>query len=46
MSMVLFAPGDVLIARIADDPDFDFERQFPLIENTIRCILKNKAGDR
>ena len=40
MSIILFALGDGLIARIADDPDFDFERQFPVIENTIKTILK------
>lgn len=40
MSIVLFALGDGLIARIADDPDFDFDRQFPVIENTIKTILR------
>ena len=39
-SILLFALGDGLIIRIADDPEFDFERQFGTFETTIRNILK------
>ena len=41
ISILLFALGDGLIVRIADDPDFDFDRQFKTFENTVRNILKN-----
>lgn len=38
-SILLFALGDGLIARIADDPEFDFERHCPAVETAIRKIL-------
>lgn len=40
ISILLFALGDGLIVRIADDPDFDFDRQFKTFETTVRNILK------
>ena len=40
ISILLFALGDGLIVRIADDPDFDFDKQFNTFETTIRNILK------
>lgn len=39
-SILLFALGDGLIVRIADDPEFDFDRRFKVFEDTIRKILK------
>lgn len=40
ISILLFALGDGLIARIADDPDFQFGEQFKTFEATVRKILK------
>ncbi len=40
ISILLFALGDGLIVRIADDPDFDFDKQFHIFETTVRNILK------
>lgn len=39
-SILLFALGDGLIIRIADDPEFNFDKQFGTFETTIRNILK------
>lgn len=38
-SILLFALGDGLIIRIADDPEFDFSRQFGTFEAAVRNIL-------
>ena len=40
ISILLFAIGDGLIARIADDPDFDFDHDFSVFETSIRKILQ------
>lgn len=38
-SILLFAFGDGLIIRIADDPGFDFSSQFRTFEAAVRNIL-------
>lgn len=42
VSILLFALGDGLIIRIADDPEFDFNRQFGTFEAAVRNILLKK----
>lgn len=42
ISILLFALGDGLIIRIADDPEFDFDSQFKTFETAVRNILKRK----
>lgn len=42
ISILLFALGDGLIIRIADDPEFDFNSQFRTFEIAVRNILKRK----
>lgn len=39
ISILLFALGDGLIIRIADDPEFDFSSQFRTFEAAVRNIL-------
>lgn len=41
-SILLFALGDGLIIRIADDPEFDFSKQLRTFEIAVRNILKRK----
>lgn len=40
MSILNFALGEGPIARLADDPDFDFDRYFKIFESKIRGLLK------
>lgn len=40
MSILLFALGDGLITRIADDPSFNFEKHFGTFEKVIRAALQ------
>lgn len=40
ISILLFALGDGLIARIPDDPSFEFDNHFSVFETTIRRILQ------
>lgn len=42
MSILLFALGDGLIARIADDPDFDFHRHFDVFKTVVEGALKKR----
>lgn len=39
MSILLFALGDGLIVRIADDPDFDFDKHFHIFEASVKNLL-------
>ncbi len=40
ISIWLYALGDGLIARIADDPDFEFQKHFTVFETLVRRALK------
>ena len=40
VSILLFALGDGLIARIADDPEFDFRKHFDIFEKVVKKTLK------
>ena len=40
VSIWLYALGDGLIARIADDPAFDFQKHFSVFETLVRRALK------
>ncbi|MDO5536840.1 MAG: TetR family transcriptional regulator [Desulfovibrionaceae bacterium] len=40
VSVWLYGLGDGLIARIADDPDFDFQKQFAVFETLVRRALR------
>lgn len=40
MSILLFALGDGLIARIADDPNFDFQKHFDVFKSVVEGALK------
>lgn len=40
MSILLFALGDGLIARIADDPEFDFQKHFAVFKTVVEGALK------
>ena len=42
MSIVLFALGDGLIARIANDPDFDFQKHFKVFKSVVEGALKKR----
>lgn len=42
MSILLFALGDGLIARIADDPEFDFQKHFNTFKNVVEGALKKR----
>ena len=42
MSILLFALGDGLIARIADDPEFDFRKHFGVFKSTLEGILRKR----
>ena len=41
ISILLFALGDGLIARIADDPEYDFQKHFGVFEAVVRNTLRN-----
>lgn len=41
MSILLFALGDGIITRIADDPTYDFQKYFATFEKVIRAALQN-----
>ncbi len=43
MSILLFALGDGLIARIADDPEFDFQKHFDVFRTVIEEALKKRG---
>lgn len=43
MSIVLFALGDGLIARIADDPEFDFQKHFDVFKSVVDGALKKRG---
>lgn len=43
MSILLFALGDGLIARIADDPEFDFQKHFKIFKSVVEGALKKRA---
>lgn len=45
MAIMLFALGDGLIARIADDPAFDAKKYFAALETMLRRTLKNPEND-
>lgn len=40
VSIWLYSLGDGLIARVADDPDFDFRKQFKVFETLVRRALR------
>lgn len=40
MSILLFALGDGIIARIADDPSFDFQKYFAVFKTVVEGALK------
>lgn len=42
MSIVLFALGDGLIARIADNPDFDLQKHFKVFKSVVEGALKKR----
>lgn len=44
ISILLFALGDGIIARIADDPAYDFQKHFGVFEDVVRNALQ-KRGD-
>lgn len=46
VSILLFALGDGLIARIADDPEYDFQKHFAVFEAVVRNALRNKGKDK
>ncbi len=41
VSILLFALGDGIIARIADDPEYDFQKHFGVFESVVRNTLRN-----
>lgn len=43
MSIVLFALGDGLISRIADDPEFDFQKHFKVFKLVVEGALKKRG---
>lgn len=43
MSILLFALGDGIIARIADDPEYDFQKHFSTFEKVVRNALQKRA---
>lgn len=43
MSILLFALGDGLIARIADDPEFDFQKHFGVFETVVEGALRKRS---
>ena len=42
LSILLFALGDGLIARIADDPEFDFQKHFNVFKTVVEGALKKR----
>ena len=42
LSILLFALGDGLIARIADDPEFDFQKRFNVFKTVVEGALKKR----
>lgn len=42
MSILLFALGDGIIARIADDPEYDFRKHFATFEKVVRGSLQKR----
>lgn len=44
MSILLFALGDGLITRIADDPEFDFQKHFGVFRSVVEGALKKRNG--
>lgn len=42
MSILLFALGDGIIARIADDPEYDFPEHFATFEKVVRGALQKR----
>lgn len=44
ISILLFALGDGIIARIADDPSYDFQQHFGVFETVVKNALQKRAG--